>query len=278
MKNSIKKLAIVGIVVSSAISFSGCGELMLYETSYPISGSYSSYNPAWAPDYYDGARYYYLPDIGCFYDLSNRDFVVLRDGQWVFTTNLNAYYPSFDLYNSFVVVLSTDVYQPWRYHQYYSNHYPRYYYRDYYDHSNIPYVRGYNENQRSAIYWTSQNRNRSREWDSRNMNNRDFRYSEADRRRQQETTSRSQSQGRSYNNSSNSDRQTSTNRNNTSTRTNSRNDNQSNNNTKSQGTNYSGKSIGQPVKVTQNMRQSTKSTGNSNKNSETRSTRSSGRR
>jgi len=45
-------------------------------------------NPDWAPAYYPGVRYYYIPDIETFYDLSNQDFVYLDDGQWLFSYEL----------------------------------------------------------------------------------------------------------------------------------------------------------------------------------------------
>lgn len=66
-------------------------------------------------------------------------------------------------------------------HQYYVSHFPRYYYRDYYDHSNIPYVRGFNENSRSAIYWSENERDRARSWDDANLRTgRQFKYSKED--------------------------------------------------------------------------------------------------
>lgn len=148
-------------------------------------------NPQWAPDYYTGTRYYYFPDIECYYDLATRDFIFLNRGQWYFTPRLTDFYSDFDLFNSYIVIVNVNVYQPWMHHQYYVSHYPRYYYRDYYDYSNIPYVRGFNENVKSAVYWPEQQRYRAREWNDNNLrNNRRFKYSDADRQMQVNTTNR----------------------------------------------------------------------------------------
>jgi len=140
-------------------------------------------NPQWAPPYYPGARYYYLPDMELYYDLSAREFIYLSNGRWVYSPYIPSIYSNYDLNNEFCIVLNRDVYMPWMHHQYYVSHYPRYYYRDYYDHSNFAYVRAYNENLRSAVYWNSNERHRARQWDDSNLrDNRRFQYSKEDSR------------------------------------------------------------------------------------------------
>jgi hypothetical protein len=145
-------------------------------------------NPQWAPPYSQGVRYYYLPDIETYYDLSSHEFISLSNGEWVYSRECPSVYSGFDLNNSFTVGLNVNIYQPWMHHQYYVSHYPRYYYRDYYDHGNIPYVRGFNENNKSAIYYSESERNRARSWDDRSVNtNRQFKYSNTDRQQQHNT-------------------------------------------------------------------------------------------
>ena len=189
MKKHLLKSVIAVTALFSVFVFTGCG------TSYYNSGTnnqqydYAYNNPAWAPTYYPGARYYYFPDIETYYDLSTREFIVLNMGQWMFVPSIMPFYSTYDLHNSYVVVVNTSIYQPWMHHHYYVRHYPRYYYIDYYDYSNIPYVRGFNENQKGAIYWNQNERHRARVWDDRNIrSNRNFSYSTADRKVQQETT------------------------------------------------------------------------------------------
>ncbi len=156
-------------------------------------------NPSWGPAYYQGVRYYYLPDIETYYDLSSQEFIYLNNGQWTYSAYLPTIYSGFDLNNCFTIELNANIYQPWMHHQYYVSHYPRYYYRDYYDHSNIPYVRGYNENIRSAVYWPENERSKAREWDNSNINsNKQFKYSNSDKEHQNKNSNYKNGQ---YNNS-----------------------------------------------------------------------------
>ena len=151
-----------------------CIAITLIISAYGLSGCYSSSsvadreqytNPEWAPAYYPGVRYYYLPDIETYYDMSRRNFIYLYNGIWLYSRELPSMYRNYDLYNSYGVALSTGVYEPWRYHQQYVTSYPRYYYRNVYRDSNI---RGYNENEKKPIYSSP---DRSRRVQSTRRNN-----------------------------------------------------------------------------------------------------------
>jgi hypothetical protein len=113
--------------------------------------------PSWAPDYNNNhlVRYYYLPDIECYYDVRNREFIYMEDGEWMFGRSLPPVYAWFDLNNCFIVALDTRVMEPWRHFHYYVSHYPRYYYRtvyrDRYRDREHP-LRGFNENEREVVY------------------------------------------------------------------------------------------------------------------------------
>lgn len=180
MKTSKKWLAVAVVLLSMTI-FNGCNTYR--QGTYETQPSYE--NPHWGPSYYEGTRYYYLPDIECYYDIYNREFIFLNYAQWIYSPYIPSIYQDFDLNNSFIVIVNSNIYQPWMHHQYYVSHFPRYYYRDYYDHSNIPYVRGFNENSRSAIYWSENERDRARNWDDENLRiGRQFRYSKEDRQQQ----------------------------------------------------------------------------------------------
>lgn len=113
-------------------------------------------NPAWAPAYVPGVRYYYLPDIETYYDLSNQDFVYLDNGQWLFSSTLPPVYGSYDLYKGFTIALDADVYEPWMHNQYYVSHYPRYYYRTLYHVNDQVRIRGFNENDAKPLYQDQQ--------------------------------------------------------------------------------------------------------------------------
>jgi hypothetical protein len=187
----MKLLKSLAVMLLTASMFSGC--MMMVPTRTVTTTNYE--NPQWAPPYYSGARYYYLPDLELYYDLGNREYIFLMNGRWHFSPYLPAIYGNYDLDNSFCIVMNVDVYRPWLHHQYYVSHYPRYYYRDYYDRSNIPYVRAYNENLRRAIYWNDNERSRARPWNDDNLrDNRRFKYSEEDRREQKNRTQTTQQQ------------------------------------------------------------------------------------
>ena len=177
----LKKLIIMVFTAFFVSAFSGCE---VY--SYVTPGVQTNYeNPQWAPPYYAGVRYYYIPDIEAYYDLSSREFVYLSAGQWCYSTTCPSGYEGFDLNNCFTIALDINTYQPWMHHQYYVSHYPRYYYRDYYDHSNIAYVRGFNENSKHAVYWSENERSRARSWDGEGLKtNHQFKYNRDDRPRQ----------------------------------------------------------------------------------------------
>lgn len=311
MKTLLRTPMIAITTLLVATFFSGCitySETTGKQTSYD---DYSYNNPVWAPTYYTGTRYYYFPDIECYYDLATRDFVILNRGHWMFVPSIIPYYSTFDLYTSYVVIINKSVYQPWMHHQYYNSHYPRYYYIDYYDYSNIPYVRGFNENSKGAIYWSQSDRNKARQWDDRNLrNNRKFTYSSEDRRVQQETTQRVNKERAAASTATSRDRDTpsrvtentTTDRQNPRTNTNTntrtetttdrrtdasqstRNDASSTSGTqstsRSSNTNYYGTPIGTPVRVEPQMRRtetstSSRTTNESNTNKESSNSRSS---
>lgn len=123
----------------------------------PVAYQYAG--PEWASPYDDGVRYYYLPDIEAYYDLSNNNFVYLDNGHWVFSVNPPTIYAGFDLYNSFYISLNFNVFQPWMHHQHYLFHYPRYYYKNKYSHD-FGNIRGYNENKKAPVYWRNDERDR----------------------------------------------------------------------------------------------------------------------
>lgn len=131
------------------ILFAGLGGC---NSSYPAASSTSYSNPDWAPPYYAGVRYYYLPDIETYYDLSNHDFAYIDNGLWVFSSSLPSMYSNYDLHNCFAVALNHRVFQPWMHHQNYASNYPRYYYRNKYQGSQNIGIRGFNENNRQPVF------------------------------------------------------------------------------------------------------------------------------
>ena len=100
MKRLKKTVLLVSTLLFVAL-FTGC-DLYTYVTP---STEVSYNNPAWAPPYIQGVRYYYLPDIETYYDLSTGEFIYLNDGQWSYSQGLPSIYSDFDLDNCFTVSL-----------------------------------------------------------------------------------------------------------------------------------------------------------------------------
>lgn len=61
--------------------------------------------PAWAPAAPATVQYYYLPDIGAYYDVPAQRYIYLRKGAWVREAQLPPRYRSYDLYHSRPVYL-----------------------------------------------------------------------------------------------------------------------------------------------------------------------------
>jgi hypothetical protein len=301
MKKLTASLLLVMAILYVCV-FTGC-EPYRYSTTGPQT-IYET--PHWAPPVYSGIRYYYLPDIESYYDIHTREFIFLDHARWIYSREIPYMYRDFDLNTCFVVIVNSNIYQPWMHHQYYVSHFPRYYYRDYYDHSNIPWVRGYDENFRRAVYWRENERDRARSWDDQNLrNNRQFRYSREDRQQQNQGYYRNEDRPSPGDNRSNvntgNNSGTNTPRENPENRTYTRRPQVEPNNggqpadnynstrqrpatpadsARMHKTNYYGRPIGQPVKVERQMRNPDEpgSSGNNTRREETNTRSRSGRR
>ncbi len=118
--------------------------------------SYTPDVPVWAPPYnnVEKVQYYYLPDIECYYDVLNHEYVYRVENNWLFANTLPSSYDWYDLNNAFAIVIDVRVNEPWRHSEYYTVHYPRYYYRSRYKNYRDPnrILRGFDENEKKEIY------------------------------------------------------------------------------------------------------------------------------
>jgi len=112
--------------------------------------------PPWAPPYYNTqqVRYYYLPDMQCYYDVYMQQYVYFDGFQWIHSPYAPAAYSGYDMNNSYVIVLNQNVNDPWTNHNTYVNTYPR----GVYNQGGNPTGgnatqprRGYNENDRTVL-------------------------------------------------------------------------------------------------------------------------------
>jgi hypothetical protein len=62
--------------------------------------------PEWGPSGYDHVDYYYLPDIGVYYNVPQHLFYYNEGGRWIGRGSLPPRYHDFDLYGSYKVVVN----------------------------------------------------------------------------------------------------------------------------------------------------------------------------
>ena len=122
-----------------------------------LSVHVSFHVPGWAPSYANAerVRYYYFPDIECYYDARTAEYIYLDNGRWIFSRLLPPWYEWFDPSTAFVIALNYRVFEPWRHFHYYVAHYPRYYYKSFRPDRHKHYegiARGYNENDRNMLF------------------------------------------------------------------------------------------------------------------------------
>ena len=62
--------------------------------------------PLWGPVGYTEARFYYLPDVEAYYDVSSAMFIYYGDGRWIRRESLPSRYRNYDLYDGYKVVMT----------------------------------------------------------------------------------------------------------------------------------------------------------------------------
>jgi hypothetical protein len=80
--------------------------------------------PQWGPAGYDHVDYYYLPDIDTYYNVPNKQYIYLNNGNWVFNNSLPSRYRNYDLYNSYKVVINSS--KPYLSHKVHVKEYSKY--------------------------------------------------------------------------------------------------------------------------------------------------------
>lgn len=62
--------------------------------------------PDWGPVGYDHVEYYYMPDIDCYYDVPNHQYIYLNGRTWTRAAVLPPRYANYDLYRGYKVVIN----------------------------------------------------------------------------------------------------------------------------------------------------------------------------
>jgi hypothetical protein len=80
--------------------------------------------PVWGPVGHDYVEYYYIPDLDCYYDVQNQEYVFFEEGRWIPMRNLPPQYANFDLYSGYKVVVNEPT--PWMHNDRYRTQYAGY--------------------------------------------------------------------------------------------------------------------------------------------------------
>lgn len=80
--------------------------------------------PEWGPVGYDHADYYYMPDIGVYYDVPAHQYIYLNNNTWVRTAYLPQRYQNYDIYHGYKVVVNQP--SPWMHDDVYRTRYAGY--------------------------------------------------------------------------------------------------------------------------------------------------------
>src|SRR4051812_27406751 len=80
--------------------------------------------PVWGPVGYDYVDYYYMPDIETYYSVPTRQYTYFDGGRWITTRSLPARYSTYNVYNSYKVVINEP--SPWLRHDRYRSEYVKY--------------------------------------------------------------------------------------------------------------------------------------------------------
>jgi hypothetical protein len=82
--------------------------------------------PNWGPVGYDDSRYYFLPDIDIYYDVTQSQYIYLDNGVWVRERSVPARYRNYDFYSGYKVVLRDyKGSKPYSYHSKHRAAYPK---------------------------------------------------------------------------------------------------------------------------------------------------------
>ncbi len=115
----MKKLAFTAAIILSCLTFKMAGAQIHFRVGVNIG-----LQPAWGPVGYDHADYYYLPDIGVYYDVPAHQYIYFENNVWVHRAYLPVRYRNYDLYHGYKAVINER--NPWERHNVYRTRYAGY--------------------------------------------------------------------------------------------------------------------------------------------------------
>jgi hypothetical protein len=103
----MKKIFFTAAILIACLSFKSAHAQLRVSLGLNINNQ-----PEWGPTGYDHADYYYMPDIGVYYDVPAHQYIYQSNNVWVRHSSLPAQYRDYDLYHGYKVVVNQP--RPWR--------------------------------------------------------------------------------------------------------------------------------------------------------------------
>jgi hypothetical protein len=120
------------LLVSSFVWVGGCNDKKAQEIpadEISTDLQQAPFVPFWVPVHTNPAiRFYFIPEMGIYYDAFLGDYVYWNGSYWVYSPVLPHGHFYFDLFDANIVFLSIGINYPWHRHHFYVNHYPIYFF------------------------------------------------------------------------------------------------------------------------------------------------------
>jgi len=102
----MKKIIFTAVLAISCLSIKFADAQVSVGVGLNISSQ-----PDWGPTGYNNANYYYIPDIGAYYDVNAHEYIYMENNAWVHRGYLPPRYRNYDLYGGYKVVINDR--NPW---------------------------------------------------------------------------------------------------------------------------------------------------------------------
>lgn len=116
----MKKLLLISVLFLGLLSTNGNTASAQVNISVNIGNQ-----PSWGPSGHNFVRFYFLPELNVYYDVTNGMYIYLSGNRWIRSRTLPPRFAHFDLYRTYKVVIVNDR-NPWRNHRSYINRFGRY--------------------------------------------------------------------------------------------------------------------------------------------------------
>ncbi|MBB3055959.1 hypothetical protein [Mucilaginibacter gotjawali] len=102
----MKKIIFTAVLAISCLSIKFADAQVSVGVGLNISSQ-----PDWGPTGYNNAGYYYIPDIGAYYDVNAHEYIYMEHNAWVHRGYLPPRYRNYNLYGGYKVVINDR--DPW---------------------------------------------------------------------------------------------------------------------------------------------------------------------